>query len=302
MRRVKLAYKTIYGRCYLSSIEDFIDSSIYSSLKGKVSLILTSPPFPLNRKKKYGNLNGNDYLNWLSGITNKLRVLLKRNGSFVLELGNSWQPGKPVMSTLSLKALLSVQESGNYYLCQNFIWYNNAKLPTPAQWVNIERIRVKDSFTNLWWLSKSSRPKANNRNILNNYSDSMNKLLVSKKYNSGLRPSEHVIGEKTFLNNNNGSIPSNVLIGTNTHAFSKYINYCKRHEIKLHPARMPIFIPEFFIKFLTKPGDLVFDPFAGSNTTAEAAENLKRKWISVEQNADYVLGSKGRFLEDETNE
>ena len=59
---------------------------------------------------------------------------------------------------------------------------------------------------------------------------------------------------------------------------------------------MPMELSSFFIKFLTKPGDLVLDPFAGSNTTGAAAEHLHRRWISVEPNKEYVAGSKGRFL------
>ncbi len=180
-------------------------------------------------------------------------------------------------------------------MCQQFIWYNTAKLPSPAQWVNVERIRVKDSFTHIWWMSKSEYPKADNRNVLNEYSLSMQKLLKTKKYNSGIRPSEHNIGKKTFLTDNKGAIPSNVLVSSNTQSYSKYLDYCRENNLELHPARMPIDIPNFFIKFLTDVGDVVFDPFGGSNTTGEAAETLGRKWIAIELNENYILGSKGRF-------
>ena len=221
-KKIKCVYNTNYGRCFSAKIEDFISSQYFNDYKGKISLIFTSPPFPLNRKKKYGNLSGKDYVDWLTSITTELKKLLKRNGSLVIELGNSWEPGLPVMSTLSLKTLIAVQESGSYYVCQNFVWYNKAKLPTPAQWVNIKRIRVKDSFTNIWWLAKTSNPKANNKNVLVPYSEAMKDLLKNGKYNSGIRPSEHNIGAKTFLKNNSGAIPSNVLIGANTHSTQLY--------------------------------------------------------------------------------
>lgn len=295
MKKIKRAYRTSYGEIYSCNIEEFIDSSFFRKYEKKVRLIFTSPPFPLNRKKKYGNLNGEEYLIWLTEIISQLKRLLMRNGSLVIELGNSWEPGLPVMSTLSLKALLNIKESGNFFLCQNFIWYNTAKLPTPAQWVNIDRIRVKDSFTNIWWMSRSSKPFSNNRNVIIPYSNAMNKLIESGKYNAGRRPSEHVINEKTFLKDNKGAIPSNVLIGANTSSSSDYLRYCKKNNIYLHPARMPDFIPEFFIKFLTKDKDIIFDPFAGSNTTGSVAEKLNRKWLSVEQNEKYILGSIGRF-------
>jgi len=292
---IQSKYQTQLGTCYHSKIEDFLNSEIAFDLKGKVNLIITSPPFPLNRKKKYGNLNGQEYLDWLSGLAVKLNELLSDDGSLVIEIGNSWEPNVPVMSTLPLKALLGFLEEGKYHLCQQFIWYNTAKLPSPVQWVNIDRVRVKDSFTNIWWMSKSTSPKANNKNILEEYSESMKRLLKTKKYNSGARPSEHNIGEESFLTDNAGAIPGSVLVGANTQSNSNYQSYCKENNLEPHPARMPYFIPDFFIKFLTDVDDLVLDPFGGSNTTGEAAEKLGRKWVSIEANEDYIEASKGRF-------
>jgi site-specific DNA-methyltransferase (cytosine-N4-specific) len=54
-------------------------------------------------------------------------------------------------------------------------------------------------------------------------------------------------------------------------------------------------VPEFFIRFLTEPRQLVVDPFAGSNVTGHVAEGLGRRWLSIEINADYVAGSRLRF-------
>ncbi|MDP8202191.1 MAG: site-specific DNA-methyltransferase [Candidatus Tenebribacter burtonii] len=269
----------------------------FNVYRNKVNLIFTSPPFPLNRKKKYGNLQGSEYSEWFSNLAPLFSDFLTDDGSIVIEMGNSWEPRKPVMSTLALRSLLAFLDMGNLYLCQQFIWYNPAKLPSPAQWVNIERIRVKDSFTHIWWMSKTPFPKANNKNVLEEYSKSMKNLLKTKKYNAGKRPSEHVIGSKSFLKNNNGAIPSNVLISTNTNSSTNYLNYCRDNNLVPHPARMPINIPNFFINLLTSPGDIVMDTFAGSNTTGQSSEELNRRWISIETNMDYILGSKGRFSE-----
>jgi DNA modification methylase len=49
------------------------------------------------------------------------------------------------------------------------------------------------------------------------------------------------------------------------------------------------------VKFLTEPGDLVLDPFGGSNSTGAVAERLKRRWISIEANDEYVKASRARF-------
>lgn len=288
-------YSTDRGQMYWGSAEQFLESETGKKCKGKVQLIFTSPPFPLNRKKKYGNKQGEEYVQWLAGFAERFKKLLKPKGSIVLEMGNAWEPGKPVMSTLALKALIGFMEKGNLNLCQQFICHNPARLPSPAQWVNVDRIRLKDSYTHVWWMSASDRPKADNRRVLVEYSESMRKLLRTQKYNAGKRPSEFLIGAKSFLKDNKGAIPSNVLTIANTGSNDGYQKFCRDKKIALHPARMPSKLAEFFIKFLTTPRDLVLDPFAGSNTTGAAAEMLKRRWLSIEPQLEYALGSQARF-------
>ena len=291
-----VAYRTSQGIMLRGRVEDTFTASAREEYRGKIQLILTSPPFPLNRKKAYGNLTGQEYIDWLAGLSHLFKGLLSENGSIVIELGNAWEKGKPIMSTLPLHALLAILENGDFKLCQQFVFYNKARLPGPAQWVNVERVRVKDSFTNIWWMSISDKPKANNRNVLKEYSKAMIDLLDKQKYNAGRRPSEHHIGTNSFLRNNKGAIPSNVLVFANTSASDPYQKYCREHNLKTHPSRMAYGVAEFFIKFLTDPGDIVLDPFAGSNTTGAAAEHLDRNWISVEPREEYITGSKGRFI------
>ncbi len=293
-----LKYGTARGRMYCGRAEDVLASNALCKYRGQVQLIFTSPPFPLNRKKKYGNEQGDDYIKWLSSFASIFREYLKKDGSVVLELGNAWEPGEPVMSPLALRALLAFLDAGKFYLCEQFIVYNPARLPSPAQWVNVERIRVKDSFTHVWWMSTTARPKADNRRVLKDYSKSMERLLKSGRYNAGKRPSEHHIGKVSFLKNNKGAIPSNVITLSNTRPNDNYLKYCRENGISPHPARMPIGLPEFFINFLTVPRNLVLDPFAGSNTTGAAAESMKRRWISIEADEGYADSSIGRFDED----
>ena len=248
-----VVYRTALGRSVLGKAEDVLLSPVYAEdLERKVDLLFTSPPFPLNRKKRYGNEQGETYVNWLVNFAPLFKKLLKPRGSIVLELGNAWEPGRPVMSTLALKALLAFLERGEFVLCQQFVWYNPARLPSPAQWVNIERIRVKDAYTHLWWMALTDRPHADNRQVLTKYSKSMEKLLKRQKYNTGKRPSEHHIGEKSFLKDNAGAIPSNLITLANTQASSDYLNYCRKHKLRPHPARMPSGLAEFFVKFLTQ--------------------------------------------------
>ncbi len=296
---MELAYSTKLGAAFNGKIEETTRSPEFIEYRHNVNLILTSPPFILNKKKKYGNLRGNEYIDWLSGLAILFKDYLTDDGSIVIELGNAWEPGRPVMSTLAIRALLAFLEEGDLQLCQQFVWNNIAKLPTPAQWVNVKRIRVKDSFTYIWWMSKTDFPKADNRKVLKEYSTSMKKLLERQSYNSGRRPSQHSIGETSFLTNNKGAIPSNVISSSNTLSNSIYQRFCKEQGLQPHPARMPSDIVEFFINFLTEPGDLVMDPFGGSNTTGAMAEKLGRRWISIEPVSEYIEGSKGRFIKEE---
>ena len=288
-------YHTQNGICINEDCEKVIEKYLLPNYANKIQLIFTSPPFPLKRAKKYGNKTGQEYLDWLCNIGNQLKPLLTENGSIAIEIGNAWNPGEPTYSTLPLETLLAFKNRCDLYLCQEFIYYNPARLPSPIEWVNKKRVRVKDSFTQIWWMSKTPHPYANNRNVVEPYSKQMQKLIASGKYNSGTRPSEHTISESAFSIDNGGAIPSNVIVAANTTSNDIYITKCKEKELDIHPARMAPAIPEFFINFLTQENDIVLDCFAGSNTTGAAAEHLSRRWISIELDRTYYDGSKYRF-------
>lgn len=288
-------FATPRGQAYLASIEDFLLSKKAKSLQGKVNLILTSPPYPLVIPKKYGNMNGTEYLNWMSEISTGLAELLTDDGSMVIEIGNAWNKKSPTMSTLPLETLISIGKTANLHVCQQMIWNNPGKLPGPAYWVNIQRERITDSFTHIWWYSKTEHPKASNRNVLQPYKPGMEKLIARQSYNSGARPSGHTVSKEGFLSHNGGSIPQSVLNYANTGTDNAYRDWCNSQGLPMHPARMPISVADFFIKFLTDARDLVLDPFGGSCTTGKSAETLKRRWICIEREESYLEGAKGRF-------
>lgn len=306
-------YETEFGKMFVGLAEDVLKHPDLDELKGSVNLVFTSPPFPLNRKKRYGNRQGEEYVRWFADFAPLFSSLLAPDGSIVIELGNAWVSGSPTMSTLTLRALLDFQEKGELHLCQEFICFNPARLPTPAQWVTIERIRVKDAFTRVWWLAPTETPKASNRSVLTEYSGSMKKLLERGTYNPGTRPSEAVIGKESFLTDNGGAIPPNVLVPrvmdmlpeltevlpiSNTRSQEPYQAYCRKHDIKPHPARMPKRLVEFFVRMLTNEDDLVLDPFAGSNTTGSVAEACGRRWMSIEAREELAIPSQSRFPVD----
>ena len=174
-----------------------------------VDLIMTSPPFGLVRKKSYGNEDADEYCNWFRPFAEGFKRVLKDEGSLVIDIGGAWVPGQPTRSLYHFKLLVMLVEEYGFHLCQEHYWWNPAKLPTPAEWVNVRRVRVKDAVNTVWWLSKTPFPKANNRRILAPYSKSMQDLLRNG-YVAKLRPSGHDISSK-FQRDNGGSVPPNLL-------------------------------------------------------------------------------------------
>ena len=288
-------YHTRLGRAVLGDSLELIGRLE----EGSVDLVVTSPPFALLRKKEYGNREQDEYTDWLCQFGSKVRHVLKDTGSFVLDLGGAYQKGMPVRSLHSYRVLLKLCDDEGFFLAEEFFWHNPARLPCPIEWVNKRKLRAKDSVDTVWWLSKTPNPKADVSNVLVPYSQRMRTLLkdADSFYTPAKRPSGHDIG-KGFGNDRGGAIPSNLLSIPNTESNSPYMRLCKKFGGKRHPARFPRALPQFFIKFLTQPGDLVVDIFAGSNTTGEAAEILGRPWLAFEIDADYLRSSAFRFLDE----
>jgi DNA modification methylase len=296
-------YETDRGTAYLG------DSLNYLKLipNDSINLILTSPPFALTSQKEYGNKSSEDYVEWFLQFAKEIYRILKNDGSFVVDLGGAYLPGYPTRSLYQYELLIRLVKEINFHLAQEFFHYNPARLPAPAEWVNVRRVRVKDSVNLVWWLSKTEYPKADNRKVLRPYSDAM-KQLLKKGYKAKMRPSGHNITDK-FNRENEGSIPpnilefndfeetSNVLELGNNESNSKYMMKCKEAGIKPHPAKFPIRFADFFVKFLTDENDVVLDPFAGSNTTGFASQNNHRNWLAFEKDETYLKGSLFRFQE-----
>jgi DNA modification methylase len=258
-----------------------------------VDLIMTSPPFGLVRKKSYGNENADRYLKWFRPFAEGFRRVLKKSGSLVIDIGGSWKVGTPTRSLYHFDLLIMLCREFGFHLCQEHYWWNPAKLPTPTEWVNVRRVRVKDAVNCIWWLSLSPWPKANNRRVLAPYSDSMLDLLQNG-YEAKLRPSGHDISQK-FGSNNGGSVPPNLLALANTESNGRYQDYCREKGLPIHPARYPAILPEYFIRLLTDPGDVVLDPFAGSCVTGEVAQYTMRRWMCCEISEPYLQGALARF-------
>jgi DNA modification methylase len=293
MMTIAPAYRTRLGACYCGDSLELLETLSDDS----VSLVLTSPPFALLRKKEYGNRDQHEYLDWLCDFARIVRRKLKSDGSFVVDLGGAYEKGAPSRSLYNFRVPIRFCDDLGFTLAEDFYWYNPSKLPSPIEWVNKRKLRVKDAVNTVWWFGKTEWPKANASNVLVPYSDRMRKLLDDPEafYQPAKRPSGHDVS-KAFGKDNGGAIPSNLLQIPNSESNGTYLKGCKAVGGKGHPARFPAKLPEFFIRFLTSPGDLVVDIFAGSNTTGSVAEVENRKWISYEADREYVAASAFRFL------
>ena len=129
-------------------------------------------------------------------------------------------------------------------------------------------VRSLYAVNTVWWFSRCAEPKADITRVLTPYSGRMKTLLKDPErfYRPKERPSGHDIA-KAFGKDNGSAIPSNLLQIPNTESNSAYLRLCKMLGRDSHPARFPSALPQFFIKFLTDPGDIVVDIFSGSNTT-----------------------------------
>jgi DNA modification methylase len=289
-------YTTRIGRAYLGEA-----LTLLKGLEDKsVDLVLTSPPFALQRKKEYGNEDQGEYVDWLLRFSIEIMRVLKHTGSFVLDLGGAYRKGRPVRSLYNYRVLIRLCDEQGWNLAEEFFWFNPAKLPSPIEWVNKRKIRAKDAVNTVWWLSKIDFPKADVKRVLVPYSERMKKLLEDSNsyYSPKKRPSGHDISEN-FARDNGGAIPPNLLQIPNTESNSAYLRYCRLVGEKGHPARFPSKLPEFFIQLLTDENDLVLDIFAGSNTTGAVAEKLGRRWIAFERERRYLAASAFRFMEDQ---
>src|SRR5437867_2678726 len=287
------AYVTNWGAAYCGDSLHLLAALPDAS----VSLVLTSPPFALQREKEYGNKSQTEYVAWLAQFARLVHRKLKHDGSFVLDLGGAYEPGSPTRSLYNFRVPIHFCDELGFHLAEDFYWFNPSKLPSPIEWVNKRKLRAKDAVNTVWWFGKTRSPKANVSKVLTEYSDRMKKLLEDPEsfYTPKKRPSGHDIG-KAFAKDNGGAIPPNLLQIPNSESNGSYLRGCKAVGVKGHPARFPAKLPEFFIRFLTGPGDLVVDIFAGSNTTGYVAECERRKWLAFDERLDYVAASSFRLF------
>ena len=219
-------YKTLLGHCVQGDSLKVLDSIENES----VDLIVTSPPFSLQRHKSYGEVGQDEYVDWLLQFGASAYQKLKQTGSFVIDLGGAYQKGSPVKALYPFRFMLRMCDEIGYNLAQDMYWHNPSALPAPIEWVNKRKMRCKTSVNTVWWFSKSPLPKADITRVLVPYSSRMHSLINNPqnfvKEEGTVRPSGHVLGMTSWAKDNGGAIPSNLLQISNSESNSQYLRYC----------------------------------------------------------------------------
>src|SRR5207247_3942236 len=68
-----------------------------------VNAVITSPPYALHFKKEYGNVDKEGYVQWMLPFAREIKRVLRKDGSFILNIGGSYDAGSPTRSRYHFK-------------------------------------------------------------------------------------------------------------------------------------------------------------------------------------------------------
>ena len=261
MVRKVIKDKIIRGDC-LEVLSDFPDDC--------VDLIITSPPYADSRRKTYGGIHPDKYVDWFLPRAEQFLRVLKPTGTFILNIKERAFDGE--RHTYVLELILELRKQG-WLWTEEFIWHK--KNCYPGKWPN----RFRDAWERCLQFNKTRDFKMFQEAVmvpvgewadarLNNLSET-DKIRDESKAKSGFGKniSNWLGRDKVY--------PTNVL-----HLATECGN-------KNHSAVFPLALPRWFISLFTEPGDIVLDPFVGSGTAAIAAKSLGRHYIGIDTEKEY---------------
>lgn len=246
-----------------------------------VDLIFTSPPYADQRTSTYGGIKPDEYVSWFMPKAQEFYRILNPKGSFILNIKERVVDGE--RHTYVIELILEMRRNG-WLWTEEYMWHK--KNSHPGKWPN----RFRDNWERLLHFTKQRKFNMYQEEVmvpvgdwaetrLKNLSETDKKRDNSKVGSGFGKRIENWVGRDLVY-------PSNVL-----HMATECYN-------QQHSAVFPIALPEWFIKLLTVPGDLVLDPFNGSGTTCVAASRLKRDYLGIDINQEYCEVAINRLQSD----
>ncbi|MCW2240723.1 site-specific DNA-methyltransferase [Azospirillum canadense] len=263
---------------------------------GSVQLVLSSPVYPIQSGRQYGAMTPAIWLDWMSRLTRLWADLITDDGIIVLNVADVHIPGIPAMSPYLYRYMLDAIENIGLYEQQPDYWLNPTKLGN-IQWTAKSRYIPKGAIEHVKFLSRSPFPKRTVDNILVPRKSTPDRVAADRVRSKERRPSGYDINSAAF-HANDEAIPNNLLIAGGVPASDTYSRRCRAAGLPIHPARFPKALAERVILQTTDPGDLCYDPMAGSATVAEVAQALGRRAIVSEPMLAYVEGQRVRLDRD----
>lgn len=290
-----VGFSTELGIAILGSCD-----TVFASIDAPITLVVTSPPYPLASARKYGNVPESAYVDWICKTLEPVVKNLVPGGSICLNVSNDiFVPGSPARSLYRERLVLALHDRLGLHKMDELIWENRSKPPGPLQWASLKRVQLNVVYEPIYWLTNDpSKVRSDNRRVLQAHSE-RHLALIAKGgedreavYSDGA----YRVRKGSYANATEGRIPRNVLsFGHRCNMQIAYKRAAKSMGLPAHGAPMPLSLASFLVNFLSEPGDLVADPFGGSFTTALAAENLGRRWLSTDIMVEYVMGASTRF-------
>lgn len=235
-----------------------------------VDLIVTSPPYAEQRKKTYGGILNENYVEWFLPISSELLRVLKPDGTFILNIKENVSSGERSIYVLEL--ILALRKQG-WLWTEEFIWHKRNCFP--GKWPN----RFRDAWERLLQFNKNKHFNMYQESVMEPIGDWAKTRLKNLSDKDKVRPDNNTGNNLTKKIDNwvnrDMVYPTNVL-----HLATECGN-------KKHSAAFPSSLPEWFIKLFTKENDVVLDPFMGSGTTVTVANRMNRNAIGIDKEADY---------------
>jgi len=295
-REVKLvAFSTKLGLCMWGSNSDGL-----SGLDEPISLIVTSPPFPLQKPRAYGNPSQSEYVEWMVRSLEPVMNRLAPGACIALQISNDvFEPGSPTRSLYRERVVIALHDKLGLYKLDEIIWLNKSKPPGPVQWASIKRFQLNTAYEVVYvFTNDPSRCKADNRRVLEVHSRRHKALMAAggEARTTCYGDGAYRLREGSYRVETEGKIPRNVLdIGHRCADTLAVRRHADALGLPAHGAMMPTRLPDFLIRYLSEPGDLVLDLWSGSGKTGLAAERLGRRWLMFELILEYARTSAEMF-------